>query len=105
MKRALWSLVIGGFSVAAIWIIAVALNHSGKDHLFPDCLLWPSLYLSINVPDSHFDGVTNSHAGPISTLVFFAANSVIYCAAIYLILSPVTLLLNRFRTRSITHIR
>lgn len=90
MKRALWSLVLGGAAVATIWVFTLALDRPGQDRLFPDCLLRPGLYISIFMPDSHFDEGTvegrNSEAGPISSFVFFAANFAIYSGVIYLIL-------------------
>ena len=86
MKRALWSLILGGTAVAIIWVFTLALDSPGQDRLFPDCLLRPGLYISIFMPDSHFYGVTDSEEGPISTFVFFAANVAIYSGVIYLIL-------------------
>jgi hypothetical protein len=102
MKRVLWSLVFGGVVTGIIWICTLALDRRGQDRLFPDCLLRPGLYISIFMPDSHFDEGTvagkNSEPGPISSFVFIAANVAIYSGLIYLILGLATPLVNQFKT-------
>jgi hypothetical protein len=108
MKRALWSLVFGGVVMSIIWMFHLALDHPGQDRLFPDCLLRPGLYISIFMPDSHFDegtveGTNSGQPGPISSFVFIAANVVIYSGVIYLFLGLATLLLNQFRSGVNTH--
>jgi hypothetical protein len=108
MKRVLWSLVFGGVVTGIIWICTLALDRRGQDRLFPDCLLRPGLYISIFMPDSHFDegtveGTNAGQPGPVSSFVFIAANIVIYGGVIYLFLSLATLLLNQFRTGVNTH--
>jgi len=85
MKRVLWSLAVGGAAVAAIWIATLAFDQPGQGRLFPDCLLLPGLWLSLFVPDSHFNGATDSKGGPVSTFVFFAANVALYGGVAYLV--------------------
>jgi hypothetical protein len=86
MKRVGWSLALGTAAMGIIWLFTLALDRPGQDRLFPDCFLRPGLYLSILVPDSHFNGVTDSESGPISSFVFLAANIAVYSVVIYLIL-------------------
>jgi hypothetical protein len=102
MKRAFWSLVCGSVATGIIWLFSLALDRPGQDRLFPDCLLRPGLYISVFMPDSHFDEGTvagkNSEPGPISSFVFIATNVAVYSGLIYLILGLATPLLNQFKT-------
>jgi len=73
MKRALCSLVFGVVVAGVISPFALALDRPGQDRLFPDCLLRPGLYISIFMPDSHFDegtlveGSTSKRGNAIKT--------------------------------------
>jgi hypothetical protein len=86
MKRALWSLAIGGTFVIGVILAFVVLHRHGGDRLFPDCFLLPGIYAGVFVPGSHADLTTDSTFSPIATFVALAVNVVLYSGVAYVVL-------------------